>query len=360
MSRISALQDNGLDVSASRRLSRDLNPSSPTSPSSKPRPATLTPTSLTSPLHAQSLSLTTSPPILGSTLSSPHTFVSTSSFGPPSPSSSVASSPPPSEPASTVAQASASLSSSSPPPARFPLHMARTETEFATAFPSVDELDSTFKLPPVAKENSGRPLNSAPKPSRGPLPKPPAGSRSHLSTSSSFHDTGESIPASMDENPPSSRPFPSLPNNSSLHQRPASTPIPPISNNMGHTGSSDGGSPARLLRELPQVPSGNASSHLFNPHYVTKTPAKYMNGNHTYATTSVKYDLPIWSSVSPSDLRKYSQKFPAMKILYLDVRTRAEFDVEHIPADEVVCLESHVLMREKCVKPLCTLSFCSL
>lgn len=345
MSRINALQDNGLDVSASKRFSRDFSVVSPISQSFRSRPAALASSSLASPLQPQPSSLANSPSVPLSVISSPHTFVSTSSLGPPSPTSSVASSPPPSELVSLVAQATASLSSSSssPPSARFSSNVGRTESEFATVFPSVDELDSRFTMPSVPREEPGHSLRSsqqAPKSPRGPLPKPPSG-QSASGSRTHDADTGDFSSLVANGNTSSaSRSFPSI--TDSLHPRPASTPIPPINNTIGHTGSSDGESPVKTHRELPQVSSRNAA----NPHYVTRTPAKYMNGTHTHVVPSPKYDLPITNAYKPGDLKHYSQKYSTMKILYFDTRTRAAFDMEHFPATEVVCLEPNILMRD--------------
>jgi len=36
-----------------------------------------------------------------------------------------------------------------------------------------------------------------------------------------------------------------------------------------------------------------------------------------------------------------------LKVLFLDVRTREEFDIQHIEGDAVVCIEPSVLLREK-------------
>ncbi|KIJ55284.1 hypothetical protein M422DRAFT_23895 [Sphaerobolus stellatus SS14] len=354
--RITALQGSGLSVSASRRLSRDMTPTSPTSTSTRTRPPPIAPkpatfaTSVTSPVQSQHPSLSKSPSQPLSSVSSPHTFVSTSSFGPPSPTSSVASSPPPADLAAVVAAATASLSSASPPPSstRFS-YPARSESEFATAFPSIDEINERLDfLPSVPKEEPGS-VSAQPttKPPRGPLPRPPSLTRGPAPQGHSPHNTGSStssvLPPSGPISPTAVRGLPSIYERGPPPQRPASTPIPPIANGIGQAGSSGENSPTRPAhRDLPQASSSIPPSHA--PNYVTRTPAKYLNGYANGAST--KPDLPVTSSIQPHVLKDYRKNYPALKILYLDLRTRAEFDEERIQAHEVVCLEPHILTRD--------------
>ena len=91
---------------------------------------------------------------------------------------------------------------------------------------------------------------------------------------------------------------------------------------------------------------------LENPNFVTKTPMRNMNGsdssNHYINGSRAKFDLPVTSTIHPHTLKDYRSR-PGLKILLLDVRTRAEFDEERISGGEVVCLEPSILTRDKCV-----------
>lgn len=74
------------------------------------------------------------------------------------------------------------------------------------------------------------------------------------------------------------------------------------------------------------------------------------NGGSSYHVngSGAKSDLPVTSTIHPHTLKEYRTR-PGLKILLMDVRTRAEFDEERILGDEVVCLEPSVLTRDKCV-----------
>lgn len=61
-----------------------------------------------------------------------------------------------------------------------------------------------------------------------------------------------------------------------------------------------------------------------------------------------KRGLPVTNSVFPKKLHEYMSR-PGYKVLLLDVRSRDEFDTEHINADAIVCIEPSVLTRDKCV-----------
>lgn len=61
-------------------------------------------------------------------------------------------------------------------------------------------------------------------------------------------------------------------------------------------------------------------------------------------TPPEKRELP--NALFPAILRDYKNK-PNFKVLILDVRTRQDFDAEHIRADAVVCIEPSVLLRDK-------------
>ncbi|GLB41634.1 putative peptidase C19 family protein [Lyophyllum shimeji] len=117
--RVKALQENGLSVATTKRLSRTIS-EQPTSPQPISTRVSTPPTAL----------VTLVPPAPASSASSPHTLVSPSSFGPPSP---------PSTP------------SSSPQLNAFDL------TGFTQAFPSIKELDESpaFNLPSVPTNITG-------------------------------------------------------------------------------------------------------------------------------------------------------------------------------------------------------------
>ncbi|EAU90391.2 ubiquitin carboxyl-terminal hydrolase 4 [Coprinopsis cinerea okayama7 len=167
--RVRALQDSGLSVGTAKRFSREVAnlPTPPTSPSrittanSNPVISSIVPPTPVSP--------------------SPHTLVSPSSFGPPSPSSSPSSSP------------------------QFDIQ------GFSQTFPSIDELDEhpAFSLPSVPTGINGE--------IHKPTPKPLANGDAGPSPLTSFRNYAVHI------------------------ERPSSTPIPPIGNSF----ASRPGSPSR-------------------------------------------------------------------------------------------------------------------
>ncbi len=61
--------------------------------------------------------------------------------------------------------------------------------------------------------------------------------------------------------------------------------------------------------------------------------------------TAEKPELPF-KSLFPKTLHEWKDK-PNFKVLLLDVRTREEFEREHIKADAVACIEPSILLREK-------------
>ena len=64
------------------------------------------------------------------------------------------------------------------------------------------------------------------------------------------------------------------------------------------------------------------------------------------ATPTVeKAELPF-KTLFPKTLHEWKNK-PNFKTLLLDVRTREEFEREHIKADAVVCIEPTILQRDK-------------
>ena len=63
--------------------------------------------------------------------------------------------------------------------------------------------------------------------------------------------------------------------------------------------------------------------------------------------TAEKAELPF-KTLFPKTLHEWRYK-PNFKVLLLDVRTREEFEREHIKTDTVVCIEPSILLRSECV-----------
>lgn len=302
--RMRSLQNAGLKVQTTKRLSRDLSVASPATASSmspllpdwKER-SNISSTSISrSSSHVQSPTLTQSYSQSHSqsqqqSLVSNHptgsSVHSTSSLGPPSP----------------------SVSTDSP---RF-----ATLSEFTQAFPSIDELDEGLpSLPSVPHNLSG---------------------------------------ASSSNTPPISpsviKRFPSLPLDLDPGPRPASTPIPP-SMSVNGLQQSRPASPTSALRSMrsPLSPvispkpigltfTGSSSSARASPLSTGDT--------SSHATTSrTPLSLPVTSAIYPKTLREYLSRQNEVMVLLLDVRTRAEFAKAHIKAEAVVCLEPQVLHRD--------------
>ncbi|KAH9945764.1 cysteine proteinase [Amylocystis lapponica] len=263
--RMRSLQNAGLAVSTTKRISREIVPMSPEAA----RPNRMSLQSLPSPLPVIA---TSSPSVASSVASpvapSPHALVPTSSFGPPSPSSSASSSP-------RISHLSLS--------------------DFTQAFPSIDELDEMEGLK---------------------LPSVPTG----IVGASSRH--------SPDVRPIPSKPFPILPMD--MGPRPSSTPIPPTIDSFNSRPASPMRSP--LSPTVPRKPSGLSlrSTPSRSPIIAPSTPF------------IEKPDLP--SPLTPRTLLEYNNR-NNFKVLVLDVRTRQEFEREHIKVDAVVCIEPSVLLR---------------
>jgi ubiquitin carboxyl-terminal hydrolase 8 len=157
-------------------------------------------------------------------------------------------------------------------------------TGFNQAFPSIDELDEapTFSLPSVPTGIGG--------------------------TSHKDLRNGDLSPS----------PLSSFRNFTVPIERPSSTPITPTNNAFSS-----------------RPPSPNKST-------IPPKPSTFSNGV-TSASSKPKVPIPVKNIAFPKDLLAYIQ---AHKVLLIDVRTRAEFDREHIKANAVVCIEPSVLMRE--------------
>ncbi|TFY54819.1 hypothetical protein EVJ58_g8635, partial [Rhodofomes roseus] len=115
--------------------------------------------------------------------------------------------------------------------------------------------------------------------------------------------------------------------------RPSSTPIPPTIDTFNSRPASPARSP--LSPTVPRKPSGLSlrSSSSRSPVLPPSTPSSEKGP-----------DGPVTTVLFPKTLMEYSKR-PNFKVLLLDVRTRAEFEREHIKTDEVVCIEPSVLLR---------------
>lgn len=117
--------------------------------------------------------------------------------------------------------------------------------------------------------------------------------------------------------------------------RPSSTPIPPTIDTFQSRPSSPMRSP--LSPTVPRKPSNMAlnmaSSNLQRSPVIPSTP------------TAERAELPF-KTLYPKTLYEWRYK-PNFKVLLLDVRTREDFEREHIKADAVVCIEPSILMRDR-------------
>ncbi|KAI0259432.1 hypothetical protein BC834DRAFT_833549 [Gloeopeniophorella convolvens] len=270
--RMRSLQDAGLSVATTKRVSREL-PSTlsiPLSPTSISSDATRTiRTSL------QSISISSPPPITHSIstasakVTSPpptsHSFVSPSALGPPSPTSSASSS---------------------------PRTSFQTPVEFSQAFPSIDELEEIdSRRAPVAVPDVE--VSSRPTSWRGGY------------ASGSGSPNGDRSPATT------AKSFPVLPVD--FGPRPSSTPITPVADHFA---------------SRPASP--------------VKRPLGFRGSRSPLVPAA---DLHTKSLATPRELHDYIYR-NELKVLMLDVRTRDEFEREHIRGDAVVCIEPSVLLRE--------------
>ncbi|OJT09766.1 Ubiquitin carboxyl-terminal hydrolase 8 [Trametes pubescens] len=178
--------------------------------------------------------------------------------------------------------------------------------DFAHTFPSIDEIEEmdVLKLRPDPTGTSS------------------TGSRSSKPSLADLRANGA---------PPliHPKPFPVLPMDM---PRPSSTPIPPTMD----TFQSRPSSPARvpLSPTVPRKPSNLAlnSAVQRSPVIAPMTP------------TTEKAELPF-KTLFPKTLHECKYN-PNLKVLLLDVRTRENFEREHILGDAVVCIEPSILMRE--------------
>ncbi|RDX51268.1 cysteine proteinase [Lentinus brumalis] len=288
--RMRSLQSAGLSVATTKRISREI-PTSAAPPLSPLSPPLSPDNARANFLSLQALSPPTAAPAafaqsLGSPTSvapSPHVLVPTSSFGPPSPSSSTSSS---------------------------PRMSVLNFQDFTQTFPSIDEIEEmdVLKIPSNITGTSS------------------AGSRS---SKPSMSDLRANAPPPIVH----PKPFPVLPMD--MGPRPSSTPIPPTIDTFQSRPSSPMRSP--LSPTIPRKPSNlamNAASSSLqrSPVIPPMTP------------TAERAELPF-KTLYPQTLHEWRYK-PNFKVLLLDVRTRDEFEREHIKADAVVCIEPSILMRD--------------
>ncbi|TFK71676.1 cysteine proteinase [Pluteus cervinus] len=102
-------------------------------------------------------------------------------------------------------------------------------------------------------------------------------------------------------------------------ERPASTPLTPIAN---------------VFNSRPASPTKSS---------VPLKPSNRSTNGSGHVTPTAKVPLPKANSASPKDVASFLSDH---KVLLIDVRTRAQFDAEHIKAEAVVCLEPYVLERQ--------------
>ncbi|KAF9648660.1 cysteine proteinase [Thelephora ganbajun] len=310
--RIASLRNAGLSVASTKRVSQEITnginvATQPLSSSSSLPPAAL-PSSPISPMPArpfnrlslQTSVLTPTQPALTPVVSTPHALIPASSFGPPSPVSSTSDSPK-TTPASSFGPSSVS--------------------EFQQYFPTIDELEEMENL---RVTDSGYGSSTPQHPSLHTIP----------------NGTSQPIPI-----PTPTKPFPALPFD--FAQRPSSTPIPPTHDVlMGSRPSSPAAKPP-LSPIVLRKPSNISLSSSTKPLLAPSTSL----GNISSPGSSPRTDkqelpkLPKSTMCTSKELYDYMHNI-GYGVLILDVRSREEFEVEHIKASAVVCLEPLVLKRE--------------
>ncbi|CAL1714070.1 unnamed protein product [Somion occarium] len=183
-------------------------------------------------------------------------------------------------------------------------------TDFQQAFPSIDELDERVAVP----SSSYTPPPHEPSPLHAPTP--------------SFPSPAPAFPIPRPA-------FPVLPLDHA--PRPSSTPIPPtIDTFVSRPASPAGPGRSPLSPSVPRKPSGLGLNH--------KASRSPLIPSGSLTPSSEKRELPF-TTLFPRILHEYKQK-PGFKVLLLDIRTRDEFEREHIKADAVVCIEPSILLRD--------------
>lgn len=185
--------------------------------------------------------------------------------------------------------------------------------DFTQTFPSIDEIEEmdALKLPSNVTGTSS------------------TGSRSSKPSTSDLRANGP---------PPlvHPKPFPVLPMD--MGPRPSSTPIPPTIDTFQSRPSSPMRTP--LSPTVPRKPSNLALNSSSASSSVQRSPVI-----PPMTPSAEKAELPF-KTLFPNTLHEWKDK-ANFKVLLLDVRTRDEFEKEHIKADAVVCIEPSILMREK-------------
>jgi ubiquitin carboxyl-terminal hydrolase 8 len=289
-----ALQNAGLSVSPSKpnpkRISKDLHlPSVPLTPTmSSTSSVPPTPSSVSQPRtpemqKPQRMSLQNLPSPLV-----PSSSIASPSIVTPSPHILI--------PASSFGPPSPTSSTSSSPPLTNRLSL----TDFSHTFPSIDELDEMDAL-------------------RFPVINPSAtGSTKHSHTGESVTDNQPPTSLQSPINAPKPFPIRSI----EPGPRPSSTPIPSV-DHFNSRPASPTKSP--LVPRKPSNLALNGASH----------PPAIQN-----ATPAIPHTL------FPETLHSFQGR-SNFQVLVLDVRTREEFEREHIQADAVICIEPSVLLRDK-------------
>lgn len=254
-------------------------------------------------LSLQTSVMTPTQPTLTPVMSTPHTLIPASSFGPPSPVSSTSDSP--------------KITPASP-------FSPSTVSEFQQYFPTIDELEEMENLKITNDDDS---------------PSAPQHSPPHTIP----NGTSQPIPI-----PVPTKPFPALPFD--LAQRPSSTPIPPTHDVlMGSRPSS----PAAKPLPSPAVPRKSSNLALTSSVRPLPVPSTSL-GSVPSPGSSPRPDkpelpkLPKSPVCTPKELYEYMHNI-GYGVLILDVRSREEFEKEHIKTSAIVCLEPLVLKREKYV-----------
>ncbi|KAI0339681.1 cysteine proteinase [Trametopsis cervina] len=292
--RMRALQSAGLSVgpakATSKRISKDLHlPSLPSTPVVPPTPTLFSPSTSSSMSYPVSPEMPKSQRMSLQNLPSPllpSPSITSPSIASPSPHTLI--------PVSSFGPPSPTSSASSSPRVTNRLSL----TDFSHAFPSIDELDEMDAL-------------------RLPAVKP-------LATGSSKHSPTDDHP--LEGSSPIAhspiqliKPFPIR--SIDPGPRPSSTPIPSVDNFNSRPAS-----PTRSPL-VPRKPSNLALNGAARSPLLSQVPP------------------PIPHTLFPGTLHEYMGK-NNFEILILDVRTREEFDREHIKADAIICIEPSVLLRE--------------
>ena len=172
---------------------------------------------------------------------------------------------------------------------------------FAQSFPSIDELNKNL-IVSSNSEHTGGNIASSKSSTKGDIPPP-----------------SPSI---------NLRNFP-------LHiDRPSSTPITPTGNNVFNSRPASpmhGG--VNMNVSAPHKPSGLSLSSAPTAAFPTQP-----------VGVPVKPPIPKTNTAFPKDLQGYMRDYA---VLIIDVRNRADFDREHIKAQNIICIEPTVLMRDK-------------